>query len=804
MLLDKISFHHFRGLPSNSISLDGKNILVIGGNGKGKSSIVDGIELFFSADIGDTREINSYRHIKSDSDPQVVIHPQNAPKVTCYVNPDNGLSWGPANKANLANHPLPRNFILRRNKIISLIESQPSERFKYIMELLGEGEISEKRKKFQEAAKESKEKCDFILHEINTKYRILVEGFSPKNISDVLAYSNKLLESIGLEKIENIDGLDWAKQEISKKLNAQDIDTYAKLTNAIDVLKIPYNDKLQECFDKYAKAIHDVNHLTNAFADGKKRAIIDTAIVYLENNSDESICPVCGQEISPTSLLLQLKNRKQILSKLNEAISSKKSASDLTLNVLSSHISQLQREYDAGYNFIDDTLKNNYKTAIQNFSEISKSIREGTPIKSDVQTLMVVSYTNIYNQRESVLSYLVKTRESMLAAHDVKIKIAYDHISSFIQLLPQLKNLESDYKNQIDVYRAIENARVLVEKSCTEGLMDFLDSFSSEISSIYGELHDFPDDDSERSECTDIKLIPSRGRSPMMQLNINFLDKQEAVNPALYLSEGHLDSLGLSIFLASVLKFNPKGTLIVLDDVLTSIDSDHKHRVASILTHRFKEYQLIITTHDEVWARDVLRFAEVFSVRDKWKSMYVSKWDVDLGPYVGDFKDILSRAREISEEDYKDKGSVLRQLSESFMTEFVAGMQMLIPYSYEKRLTVENIIVEAKVNPKNSNTKKVLQFSKINNLDEPNNIVKLICNSLQTEFNGRQGLTKDEAEKLIALIFISTGDTLNMLSHWKPTMDDVAYTRVCDFISSIMKVKDECDRRGLLKKFQWQ
>lgn len=803
MLIDKISFLHFRGLPSNTIDFGGKNTLIIGGNGKGKSSIVDGLELFFSSNIDGSREPSSYRHIKSSNEPSIVIYPQNSSQVTCTVDPSAGLVWNPQNKGDLEKHPLPRNFILRRNKIISLIESNPSDRFRYIMELLGEDEIGEQRKKFQEAAKDLKDRCEAIQQRIQSKYRILVNGFIPKNLSEVIEYTNKLLTDISIEKIDKTDGLELVRQEIEKKLSFQDVDFYAKITNAVESLKMLFNDKLQESFDKYSKILKEVVTLTQAFKDGNKSAIIDNAIIYFEQNSNEQECPICGQEISPTGLLLQLKNRRQILSKLSDALSAKKSTVQQVVYTLDSHVSQLRRELELCKQFMSSELQASYVQAINSFSNMLKNIRDDVPVDTKDNTLMLVSYTTLFNERVKLLALLEDKQKNMLATHDVKIKIAFDHISSFLQVLPEIESLNSEYLKQIEIYKAVEAARVTIEKACTDGLLSFLDSFVVEISQIYNEFHNFSEDGAEISECTKIELTPTRGRSPLMHLKIDFFDKTTSVDPNFYLSEGHLDSLGLSIFLASVLKFNPKGSLVVLDDVLTSIDSSHKHRVASMLTSKFLDYQLIITTHDEAWARDVLRFAESYSARNKWKSIHVSKWDIDFGPYLDDFKELAARVLTIDEENYVDRGATLRQLSESFMTEFVAGMQMLIPFAYGNRLTVENILVDAKVNPKNRKTKEVMKYSKSHSLDEPNNIARLLCNSLQCDFDGSNLMSQEEAQKLVGMIFITVGDTLNILSHWKP-LSEVPFARIKDFIASVIKVRSECEKKGLIKKFQWQ
>jgi recombinational DNA repair ATPase RecF len=43
-----INIHAFRGIPDLELQLDGKNLLLRGENGTGKSSIVEAIEFFFT------------------------------------------------------------------------------------------------------------------------------------------------------------------------------------------------------------------------------------------------------------------------------------------------------------------------------------------------------------------------------------------------------------------------------------------------------------------------------------------------------------------------------------------------------------------------------------------------------------------------------------------------------------------------------------------------------------------------------------------------------------------------------------
>lgn len=46
-------------------------------------------------------------------------------------------------------------------------------------------------------------------------------------------------------------------------------------------------------------------------------------------------------------------------------------------------------------------------------------------------------------------------------------------------------------------------------------------------------------------------------------------------------------------------------TFLILDDVLMSVDAEHRRAVAEMLRKEYPNTQFVITTRDEVWARQL-------------------------------------------------------------------------------------------------------------------------------------------------------------------------------------------------------
>jgi len=77
---------------------------------------------------------------------------------------------------------------------------------------------------------------------------------------------------------------------------------------------------------------------------------------------------------------------------------------------------------------------------------------------------------------------------------------------------------------------------------------------------------------------------------------------QAGMPPGAYFSDSHLDTLGLCVFLALAGRSMPAETVLVLDDVLGSVDEPHVDRLIEMLYEETKRFRhCIITTHYRPW-----------------------------------------------------------------------------------------------------------------------------------------------------------------------------------------------------------
>jgi recombinational DNA repair ATPase RecF len=187
------------------------------------------------------------------------------------------------------------------------------------------------------------------------------------------------------------------------------------------------------------------------------------------------------------------------------------------------------------------------------------------------------------------------------------------------QLNPQIKALEAPSKDQtlINLIRALENLntwtvklfsarqikqkferqivtleelRKKFEQTQSAALEKVLNEISGLVSSYYLKMHPNENVDSVRL------MVLSGG----VELEYGFHGKL-TYPPRKYLSESHLNSLGIAVFLAAVKLFNKLNEFFILDDIVTSMDANHRVRLVRLLKEEFSDWQILLLTHDKFW-----------------------------------------------------------------------------------------------------------------------------------------------------------------------------------------------------------
>lgn len=113
-----------------------------------------------------------------------------------------------------------------------------------------------------------------------------------------------------------------------------------------------------------------------------------------------------------------------------------------------------------------------------------------------------------------------------------------------------------------------------------------------------------------------------------MDIKTEFCGKSD-VQPQAYFSESHLDTLGLCVFLALSGLDRPDDTILVLDDVLASVDEPHVERLMNLLHSEAQRFRhCVITTHYRPW-KYKLRWGQLQS--GKYHFVELTRWSLAKG-----------------------------------------------------------------------------------------------------------------------------------------------------------------------------
>lgn len=236
--------------------------------------------------------------------------------------------------------------------------------------------------------------------------------------------------------------------------------------------------------------------------------------------------------------------------------------------------------------------------------------------------------------------------------HDPEYRIFSENIDNF----------NSEFKKHL--YKIIETANDYVQK-------EFKQPFKLKL---------------EYRDCTydDFKKDGSTARNhitvpPQIILTVEFLHeklteaKKDILRPQTFLNEARLTTIALSLRFAMLdekyVEVAPK--LLVLDDLLISLDMSNRDIVLELIINRFKKYQIIMMTHDRAFFNLMRKRIELDKCSDEWitKEIYHSETETGIPiPFIPENKDYLDQAEKyLKEFDYPASANYLRKETERLL-----------------------------------------------------------------------------------------------------------------------------------------
>ena len=782
-VIRSIRFEHFRGLPDSDFNLKGKSLVLLGSNGKGKSAVVDGIEFVFSGQV--SRFVGTGTGSIDHDDAIQHVKKLGVPKVTLSLCPSNGAISRSLNSETLSvtdrqavkdyveHHPGVDAFILRRAKILDFVCDQDADRYRKFIQLLGVSHVDTLQRTFVEAERQAKDSAQRARNNYLTKlavFRDPVAKFDPQNLAQILVRVSDSVAAFGLDKLAQ-----WSDAEIRLPLlkamrpeaNKEKIDA---LTRSLVSLENPLPPDIGIDIVTANALRQKLAALGASSVDAPRSNIIAEAAGYLAKHPAETSCPLCEQEFSQplADVLVRLKQRGDALRELREAVANRKAAVGRVQRYGEVVASQIAKDLEHAA-LLEPGTKQTLRDTRASALRWLRSVKRAEASSSGTDVVAPRRLSTLAASRRACAAILKAQKTALVPPDTSKLEAAIALVEKGIAAHAEIATAEGAIGGANELVRRATIAKDAFFKARESAIQKVFEAIADTVLDYYRRLHDF-DDDRERSECTALELKPtSRAAAGGLRLAIQFLGLADSKDPRAFLSEGHLDSLGLCLFLATVRIFNPPGSLLVLDDVLTSIDREHRRRVGELLFQEFADYQIVLTTHDEHWHHLLNTSARAWGIQGKWAFVKVEGWSVDSGPSLSEVDSSWEFVdAHLTEADYRELGGPFRLILEDFLKRTAAKLELKVKFKFDGKYTSGDFV--------NAGIQDAIRDTLIKMAPSEDTVIR-------TD---------------VGRVF-GQGDLVNFLNHDNPGRLEVTFDQAKDFVRGVRDLTRKCETHKIIK-----
>lgn len=682
IIIKRLLIENFRGIIEVDIPLSKKNLLLYGENGSGKSSFIDAFEYLVHQKIErfERQDVKgkSIQFVGQNRDTIIkLFFEQSGKEIILSIKHPSAEIKGNATLLQwldkFASYPP----ILRRSHIVQFIEIKGAERLQQLSNIIGLEIIDSVKKDWgSEKQKRLNDKKSVDTHITNQERRLeeLTKDLAGVELIDKV---NSKIANVGLLPISTLIEIEDCKQNLSKQIadttTHQAYHEASQVNNSLSEAKAEINSFIENYDDFHltwkefvAQKSNLQNDLLNQFLSQGKELL----------NSPEyiSTCPLCEQEIDPKQLQVRVSTRIQELEAFNQ---------------LSQNVTKKQTEMRRKANNTLELIRrvNNSSLKISLDLTVTQEWIDALSELIELQTSDILSLTYPDPSEFKFTSKMAALEIAIQAPLDtyineLKAKIGNTEIAA---ALAWLGNIEEAYKNYEDARRQQKNAELsynqicMMQEALTKAREKRLNEINADIAKTvneyYQQLH-------PEEGYGDIQLVSER-KGLGIGITADYHGRQS--HPIGFYSEGHLDSLGIAIFLAYIKRFSSV-KILILDDIMATIDGAHRLRLAHLLADEFKDYQIILTTHDRLWTE------ELHGVLKELQTVQLY-WDIHTGVQT---KELLEQKWtnyiNIAKTEPADGVAKCARDFEKFLNQMRFNLSLSIPAKQGDRYTIGELL----------------------------------------------------------------------------------------------------------------
>ncbi|GBG39354.1 ATP-binding protein [Mycobacterium montefiorense] len=695
-----IHIEEFRGIRVLNLQLDGQSFVVAGPNGSGKSGVVDAIDFALTGSVARLSGAGTGGVSLAKHGPHV--HQRNNPAAasvaltivdtasgqtgvltrcvktaaTYKLEPDTpelqaAVSWA-------AQHP---ELILSRREVIKYVYAEPGRRAQEVQALLKLDRIDEVRRLLRTAMTKTSGDEKQATTEVGNAEDALRRHLDLTTLleAQVLDAVNRHRQVLGIAVLESLqpDTDMTVEAQAAGEQSSFNKTSALRDVNELSAFTADHRD-LANAAQDLVQALAELEHEPSILDALTHRELIETGLPLVT----EAACPLCDQpwkDVQTLRLHLQAKlTRSEAAKTLEQRIlqaaartKAQVQRAETLIRAAQPHALRVGRNDDQAVliDWLADLAA--FAATLDHLTTIRE---QATRVGADPLALP-----------PGVTALLVGMRQDIEALPDQSATA--NARSALTVAQERWTRLRQARATHVKACAAHNTAKAVYEI--------YNDVADAELTRLYATVeHDFSDyyrrinaDDESSFKAG---LAPSAGK---LDLEVDFYGLG-MFPPMAYHSEGHQDGMGVCLYLALIRQLlQDDFRLAVLDDVVTSVDTNHRRQFCRLLKDTFPDVQFILTTHDEVWARQMQSSGLVGT---KAHARFHG-WTVDRGPVYGQGEDLWAQIdADLADDDVPGAAHKLRRNLEASMGDIVAALQGKVIYRPDNNYELGSLFAAAK------------------------------------------------------------------------------------------------------------
>ncbi|MHB8968824.1 MAG: AAA family ATPase [Pirellulaceae bacterium] len=543
--------------------------MLFGENGSGKSSILDAIDVVCSGTNG------CLDGISVGQTPGKYLCSLGCRPATVNVTIHSvGESWTGTMRRNAISvagtNAKPMVKILRRNRILELVLAQPSDRYKALRHFIDIAIVEQSEGTLQQR--------------LNDIGRTIAEHVREND--RMSTHLHNLWEAEGRPGPSD-NAMAWAQSKVHTGLAGLS-ERVTRLKAVVDAVSLATTEKsnldtqsaehatIKEQWEDVNRRIAAAPSVSSTTAVQLLESL-EKAKTYIEAEQSLDKCPTCLRPIA----------RDELFATVTKGV---KELSDL--KTLCDERSQIQKRLDVAAANLEKTQKR-LVAALQKVQEVTQA--GDIP---EIATLNIVwpaweAATPDMTALAGICGHLSSIQGPLQNQHD-NAQRDVNQFNSIKELYEGIKETKDKMTDLDRIRNGLQTAYDIVHEKRVAFTQGILDGISHEANRLFQAIH--PGENIGLEHLT----MEEERRGSVSQTGV--FHGHTDIPPQAIFSESHLDTLGFCVWLALAKRESPNQTIVLIDDIFSSVDATHLARVIDLLGVESQNFlQVIVSTHYRLW-----------------------------------------------------------------------------------------------------------------------------------------------------------------------------------------------------------